>query len=434
MALDQRMSRRIAGLLMARLPESRLDQVDDPRQSRGKRWKELATLLRAAVVGIVSGCRSTADVEALTDEMSLPMRRVLKIPRRVPDTTLRTTLLGIDPDELRQCIYAQVRTAHRRKALSPTGLPFGQLAIDGKATAIGAWDEKYSQRQRHSAGPGASGIARTLTAALVSGRAIVCLDAAPIPPATNESGHFPTALEELLEAYGSLKLFQLISADAGLCSEANARLVTDKGLHYLFGLKEDQPSLLREARRLLRLRRKAEAETHDVVGKTTVIRRLFTTTELAGFLPWGHLQTVVRVHTEKRCNHTGDVLSQENRYFLSSLPRDALTDEQWLQLVRNHWGVENGCHQTWDKIFREDDKPWIEAGAGACQGTVAVMLLRRIGYNLLALFRSVTQRSEERRQLPWMDLIRRVYNALIAAAAIDIDGLRPRQALDSSVI
>ena len=83
MALDLRMLRRIAGLLNARLPEARLDAVADPRDARGKRWKQLSTLLRAAVVGLVAGCRSTSDVEALTAEMSVPMRRLLKIPRRV---------------------------------------------------------------------------------------------------------------------------------------------------------------------------------------------------------------------------------------------------------------------------------------------------------------------------------------------------------------
>jgi len=435
MAQDLRMLRRIAGLFNARLPEARLDAVADPRDARGKRWKRLSTLLRAAVVGLVAGCRSTSDVEALTAEMSVPMRRLLKLPRRVPDTTLRTTLIGLAPDELRQCIYAQVRAAHRRKALSPLGLPFGQVAIDGKVTALGTWDDRYAQRQTHSVGPGASGLARTLTAALVSSRATVCLDAAPIPPATNETGHFQTALRELMAAYGSLNLFQVISTDAGPCSEANARAVVGHGLDYLFGLKEDHPTLLQEARRLLRWHtaEQAEAETVDVVGKTTVTRRLFITTELAGYLGWDHLQTVVRVQSDKRDIETGVVLVQEDRYFLSSLQRDALTDEQWLLLVRRHWGVENDCHQSWDKIFREDAKPWIEAGEGASQGTVAVMLLRRIGYNLLALFRSVTQRSEERRQMPWKDLVRRVYNTLIAAAAVDTEGLRHRDALDASV-
>ena len=435
MALDLRMLRRIAGLLNARLPEARLDAVADPRDARGKRWKQLSTLLRAAVVGLVAGCRSTSDVEALTAEMSVPMRRLLKIPRRVPDTTLRTTLIGLAPDELRHSLYAQVRAAHRRKALSPLGLPFGHVAIDGKVTALGTWDDRYAQQQKHSVGPGASGLARTLTAALVSGRVTVCLDAAPIPPATNETGHFQTALSELMAAYGSLNLFQVISTDAGPCSEANARAVVGHGLDYLFGLKENHPTLLQEARRLLRWRtaEQAEAKTVDVVGKTTVTRRLFITTELAGYLGWDHLQTVVRVQSEKRDIETGAVLEQEDRYFLSSLQHDALTHEQWLLLVRRHWGVENDCHQIWDKIFREDDKPWIEAGEGACQGIMAVMLLRRLAYNLLALFRSVTQRSEERRQMPWKDLVRWVYNTLIAATAVDTEGLRRRNALGTSV-
>jgi hypothetical protein len=306
------------------------------------------------------------------------------------------------------------------------------VSIDGKATAIGAWDERYSQRQRHSVGAGVSGIARTLTAALVSSRAIVCLDAIPIPPATNEMGHFQRALDELVAAYDSLDLFRVVSGDAGFCSEANGRAVVGHGLDYLFGLKEPQPVLLREARRLLRRRTAAEAQTVDVVGRTTVTRRLFSTTELAGF-QWDHLQTVVRVQSDKLDIDTGEVLEQENRYFVSSLSRDMLTPEQWLRLVRNHWWVENGCHQVWDKIFREDERPWIQAGEGSCQGTVVVMLLRRLGFNLLSLFRSVTQRSEQKRQMPWKDLMRRVYNTLIAATDAETAALRPRKALVASV-
>jgi len=171
MALDQRMTRRIAGLLKARRGETRLWAVRDPRKPRGKRWKRLSVLLEAALVGCVAGCKSTKDVEDLTAEMSVTMRRLLRIPRRIPDTTLRSILIATEPDELRQSLYAQVRAAQRRKALWAVGLPFGQVSIDGKATAIGTWDDRFSQRQPHSSAPGASGIARTLTAALVSSRA-----------------------------------------------------------------------------------------------------------------------------------------------------------------------------------------------------------------------------------------------------------------------
>jgi hypothetical protein len=427
MAQDRRMTRRIAGLLNARLPDAQLDSVADPRHARGKRWKRLAVLLRATVTAIIAGCRSTRETEALTDELSRPMRRLLHIGRRLPDTTLRSTLIAIAPAELRRCLYHQLRAAHRRKALSPVALPFGQVAVDGKCTAVDTWDDAYSQRQRHSAGPGAHGNVRTLTAALVSGRATVCLDAAPIPPATNEGGHFPTALRELVHAYGSLDLFRLVSADAGLCSRANAAAVRGHGLHYLFGLKQDNPTLLTEAQRVLAHRRaRPVAQTEDTVGPHTVTRRLFLTAELSQYEGWEHLQTVLRVQSLTHQHADGKLLRKEDRYFLSSLPLDALSAEQWLHVVRRHWAVENDCHGVWDKLLREDDQPWIVAGEGACQGTLNVMLLRRIAFNLLALFRNVTQRAEERRLTPWRDLCRWVYNALIAAQPADLAGLRQR--------
>ena len=52
------------------------------------------------------------------------------------------------------------------------------------------------------------------------------------------------------------------------------------------------------------------------------------------------------------------------------------------------------------------------------------MLLRRIAYNLLALFRSVTQRGERERAIPWKRLMRRFHNAMLLATAEMIDGLR----------
>jgi hypothetical protein len=427
MAQDRRLLRRIAGVLKVRLPEAELEALPDPRQHRGRRWNRLIVLVRATVVTIMTGGKSFADAEALTAEMSVPMRKLLGIPRRTPDTTLRTTMAKLDPSALRKSLRFQVRAAHRRGALAPLGLPFGEVAIDGKSTAIGAWDEHHAQRQPHSSAPGASGIVRTLTSSLVSSRVKACLDASPVPPATNEMGHFPHALDELVEAYRRIGLFKLVSTDAGMCSEANGRLIVEKHkLHYLFGLKGEQPTLYAEAKRLLGRRRAPEAETVDVVGKHVVTRRLYRTVELAHYLAWTHLETVLRVESVKRDRDTDKLVAHEDRYFLSSLPADELTADQWLLVVRRHWGVENECHNTWDKIFAEDHHPWFDSGEDAPQGTVVVMLLRRIAYNFLALFRSVTQRSDEKRQMPWKDLLRWVYNALIAATAADVDALRPR--------
>ena len=71
----------------------------------------------------------------------------------------------------------------------------------------------------------------------------------------------------------------------------------------------------------------------------------------------------------------------------------------------------------------EDDHPWMENDP---QGTLVVMLLRRMAYNLMALFRGVSQRAEERRQTPWKDVMRWLYNALISVDELQICTLRQR--------
>jgi hypothetical protein len=121
----------------------------------------------------------------------------------------------------------------------------------------------------------------------------------------------------------------------------------------------------------------------------------------------------------------GAVVERDERMFVSSYDPKRLTPGQWLLLVRSHWGVENQNHHTLDTAFAEDHRPWIEADAN---GMLVVLLLRRIAYTLLALFRAVTLRSDEGRATRWKDLLAWVRDALIAAAPEHIMNLRVREA------
>ena len=88
--------------------------------------------------------------------------------------------------------------------------------------------------------------------------------------------------------------------------------------------------------------------------------------------------------------------------------------------------TRHDCHNTWDTAFAEDDRPWIVASP---QGTVVMMLLRRIAYNMLALYRAVTQRAEEKRRTPWKALLRWMRDMLVALDEEDLAGLRNRKTL-----
>ena len=113
-----------------------------------------------------------------------------------------------------------------------------------------------------------------------------------------------------------------------------------------------------------------------------------------------------------------------DRWFVSNVPIGRFTRAQWLTLIRRRWAVENENHNTWDRLLREDDRRWILEP----QGMVVGMLLRRLAFDMLALFRSVTQRSDDLRAIPWRDLMWGVALSLCGATAEHVLALRPLRA------
>lgn len=411
--MQARLTRRILGWLAARLDVLPWSRVTDPRSGSSTYWR-LTTVLPVVVMGLIAGARSAADLEKLTATMSAAARRWFRLGRKLPDTTARDLLVRLAPEELRALLHAQIRVFHRQKALDPEGFRWGVVSMDGKATAIRAWDKDYAQQQ------GSRGMVRTVTASLVSSPGCPCLDAFPIPPATNEMGSYLTALTKLVDTYKGIDLFRVVMYDAGACSEANARGTRALGLHYVMQLNSAQPTLFADAQRILAHAQEHVVELPDQAGR--VRYRLRVTRELEGFLDWQHLRTVVHIHREN-LRPDGAVVRQGNRYFISSLAHDSLTPKEWARLIRARWAVENNNHHTFDTALAEDGHPWFKEHP---IGALNLIILRRIAYNAMALFRARTLRAETNRLMPWRDLIGQVFIALINATEEAMNGLRAR--------
>jgi hypothetical protein len=425
--MRERVVRKVAGFLAARLPELALEKVPDPR-ARAGRWK-LPQILGATLLGLMAGCRSLSESEALTESLAPVMRRRLGIHRRLADTTARDALCLVPLDGLRAVLRRAVRAAWRRKALVPVGLPMSVVAMDGKATALPTLNHPLVQN--HTEGQEVPfGLVRTVTCTLVSAAGRPCLDAVPIPGATNEVGHFQSAFRRLVRSYN--KLFDFVTYDAGGFSRANADAVIAAGKDYLFALKDEHRTMCRLADELLA----AEPEldrTEDVLdNETTVVRTLkllradpswgYGDGKSPGESLWPHAKAFLKVEYVKVKGRV--VVERDERMFVSSYDPKRLTTKQWLLLVRSHWGVESK-HHTLDTAFDEDDRMWIEADPN---GMLAVLLLRRVAYTLLALYRAVTLRSDEGRTFSWKALLQSVRDVLIAATENHLAGLRSREA------
>ena len=388
----------------------------------------LGQILRATLVGLLAGCRSLWEAEDLSDRLSQPVRKMLGLPRRLADTTARDALCRVPLDGLRTALHRLVHAAWRRKALAPVGLPVGVVALDGKATALPCINGLYAQTHHPESGL-PYGIVRTVTCSLTSAAGRPCIDAIPIPAKTNEMGHFQAAFESVLEHYGAL--FQIITYDAGALSEANGAAVVNGEKDYLFRLRGEQRTMFKLASELLDPADVLARTVDHLDSKTTVTRTLV-------LLPvephwsygkgkgpaesvWRHAQTFLRVESTK--TRDGQDVQNEVRFYVSSHPAKSLTPAQWLQVVRSHWGVESS-HNTFDTAFAEDDRPWIEADEN---GMLAVLLLRRIAYTVLALFRATTLRSSKNRTMRWKALLSWVRDVLVAATADATTDLRPRE-------
>ena len=366
-----RITRRILGFLSARLAELPLDEVRS-RRKRNRKWP-CRTLLTALIVGLVAGCKGLREVERLlANELGEGARKLLGLWRRVADTTLRDYIMALKPDAVRALIYQQILLADRRKQLT-TDMPIRAVSMDGKATSTRLFDPPeaeiaYAQRQ------GSIAVVRTITSCLVTAPGRPCIDAHPVPPATNEMGAFIDALDALLTVYAR-RLFDLVMYDSGACSLANATAIFERGLDYLMCLTALQPELLREAQRVLGKRgaETALAETVELEGSKVVVRRLWLTEDIAGWLDWTHLRTVARVQYERTDKLTGQT-TIEDCYYITSMPASRLVPADWLKLIRRRWAVENDNHKTLDTVFDEDDRPWLIAP----QGMLVMMLLRRL--------------------------------------------------------
>ncbi len=250
-----------------------------------------------------------------------------------------------------------------------------------------------------------------------SAEGLLCVDAVPVEGRRGEMSAFAGTFCGLVDAYGHTDLFEFVTVDAGINSQKNAGLVDAAGYGYVFAIKEDQPTLIAEAERLLgRSASDALAETVDVLSNRKQIRRrVWLTDEMAGYHGWSHLRLAIRVQSE--VIEDGAVVATADRYYVTNATRGRFTGAQWLRVIRGHWGVENDCHCTLDRFFREDDHPWLHDA----RGMLAIMLLRRLVLNMLLLYKKVSRRAD---RLVWKATFEWICIALVAADAAAVEGAR----------
>lgn len=308
-----------------------LTQLTDSRKARGKIYA-LATILLPMLLAKFSGEDSQRGMAQWLDERKEVLAELLAFEQvRMPcRTTLRRIVTWIVSVEQLEKHFGEFI-----QQLAVTGSNV-ILSLDGK-TLRGSVD-LTRPRGMH------------LLAAYLPEQGLVLFQMA----VEHKENEIPVAkrLLKQLDLQGKVVTGDALLTQRQLCLQ----IVAAEG-DYVFKVKANQPQLYDDIRRLFTdVPPKPDFETFETVESThgRLDKRILTVSSLLlTYSDWPHLAQVFQVVRRVTDPQTG-VTTLETSYGVTSLSRKAVTPARLLQIVRGHWGIENGLHYRRDVTCQED--------------------------------------------------------------------------------
>lgn len=296
--------------------------VKDPRQRDGEH--ELVEMLFIALLAMLCGAKYCTDIEVFGLAKEELLRTVLVLKNGIPShDTFSRIFRMLDPKALEKAFRRF--TAAFADALKIDGV----VALDGKALR-----RAYEQGTSHMPPVMVTAWAAKTRLALAN----------VLSPGNNEAAG-ALQLIELLQLKGCV-----VTMDALHCRRDTAQAIVERGGDYVLAVKDNQPGLLRDAKAAIakaERRKVAQAATTDADHGRKDLRRALVApaADLAKQHDFPGLVAVAKV-TSKR----GRDKQVERYYLLTRLYRPAVL----LDIVRQHWGIENRLHWILDVVLDED--------------------------------------------------------------------------------
>jgi predicted transposase YbfD/YdcC len=327
--------------------------LDDPRVDRTK-LHPLLNVLVFALTGALCGAVGWEELEEFAEDKRHLFEGVLDLSNGTPSAdTFRRVLGALHPVQFEKCFTAWVAALGEELA--------GKVvAFDGKAmrnavrrTAAGTFEYLH------------------LLHAWVSDSHLL-LAAEAVEGSPGEVKALPGLIRSL-QVEGAV-----VTTDANGCTRAVAEACQESGADYALALKGNRGNLYTQVVKAFEEVGLAPYGTHvtreEAHGRWES-RRIsalpLTDWPLKGSR-WPGAATVVRV---ERLRQGGVQASLDYHYYLTSLPPDC---ERLSQVIRAHWGVENGLHWVLDVAFGEDTSRIRDQTAAHNLG-----LVNRMALNLL---------------------------------------------------
>ena len=314
-----------------------LSTIEDRRGKQGKRY-ELALLLTCVVLAKMAG---ETTLQAITDWIRF---RSIWLHEVLPDTRAAFPCAATYSNVLRSVDHAQVNQVLMvllTRARAAKRMPGEQthVVLDGKTLKGTQHHLQEDQRKMHHMN-------------LYEAKTGIVLKEQMVAEKANELTHMNDFLTPLL-LHG-----RIISADALYTHTSFCQRVIAAGGNYLLIAKQNQPTLQDDLRLFftdppLDCRDWRTACTTEKGHGRVSSRLIHVSTELNDFLArdWHEVGQVFclrrRVEYPLKC-------TQEYVYGITSLSPKQADPSRLLELIRDHWAIENRLHYRRDVTLAED--------------------------------------------------------------------------------
>jgi predicted transposase YbfD/YdcC len=345
-----------------------LQELKDKRKRRGIRYP-LAVLLVMVIVAKLSG---EDEVRGIADWLKYRARAFAEAlglkQAKTPHATTISRVLNeaLDIEALEQVVARYFKTQVLDKEA---------LALDGKA--LRGTIEPGQTRGQH------------VLAAYATQTGVV-VGQMTVDQKANEIVVAPELLKTLpLQG-------RVVTGDAMFAQHALSKQIVEAQGDYLWIIKDNQPGLRAAIERLFAPEKCTKAHSPlqtDFQSAMTLDkghgrlerRRLTCSSLLNAYADWDGIGQVLKIERTVTHLKSGRV-THEIEYALTSLKTDQASPLRLLQLVRDHWQIENGLHYPRDVSFHEDacGIHWpIAHRAIAILNNVALGLMRQLDFEFV---------------------------------------------------
>jgi predicted transposase YbfD/YdcC len=326
--------------------------LEDPRRPNARRH-QLLDILVIAFCASLCGAESCVEMAGFALSKEEVLREFLTLEGGPPShDTFSRVFRMLDPARFAACFQTYLD--------SLGAVCRGHVAVDGK-TLRGAHDR-------------AAGVSPLQRVSAFASETRLTLGQVAVNAQSNEI----PAVRALLSVLSLQDC--TVTLDALHAQRKTAQALRDQEADYILALKGNQGTLYEDARTLLDdagLPVHDRAQTVDADQGCIETRAAHLVTDLA-WLPeqhdWPGLACIGKITATREDKATGAVQTQDRYYLVSRI----MPAQEFLELVRAHWTIENSLHWVLDVILHED-----HARARQDHAPANLAILRRLALNTI---------------------------------------------------